>query len=499
MTDTDKAVEVCKRILNRSSDIVFFIDNRGFVSWANIIGGEFKMQLSANIFIETIHIDDRENARDILEEVMGSGNGDAKCVCRHILQNGTTVVLEWTFSALADTELLSCLAKEKKGTTKEEEKVFRLEHLENEIMAHAMETMPNTMGVFNKYVEGIEKIFPDLKASILIVDNGRLRNLASPGLPKAYINLVNGLPIGPKVGSCGTAAFLKKRIIVEDIATDPLWEDTKNVALPFGLRACWSQPILNSKKEVIATFANYYLTIRKPTKKELRIFERLASLIGIILENHRNNKKLSSNSELFNYVNLATNDAIYDWDLKKDDFKCGHSFTRLFGHEVNGQSYSISKWTAFIHPDDLLHNRSEFLVFSKNPKAKRWAINYRFMKKNGMYAYVEEMAYAVRDKKGEIVRMIGVLSDITEKLNYIETVEEQNRRLKEIAWEQSHSVRAPVARLMWIIDLIRTEELTEEEKKILLASMLSSAEEIDTIIRSITEKTYKLKQETKNV
>lgn len=499
MTDTHKAVEVCKRILNRSSDIVFFIDNRGFVSWANIIGEEFKTQLSTNVFIETIHADDRENVRDILREIKGSGSEDVTCVCRHMRKDGTTAVLEWTFSAVADTELISCLAKEKQVNTKEEAKVFRLEHLENEIMAHAMEITPNTMGVFNKYVEGIEKIFPDLKASILTIDNGKLRNLASPGIPKAYIDIVNGLPIGPKVGSCGTAAFLKKRIIVEDIATDPLWEDTKNVALPFGFKACWSEPILNSKKEVIATFANYYMTIRKPTKKELKIFKRLASLIGIILENHRNNKKLSSNSELLNYVNLATNDAIYDWDLTKDDFKCGQSFTRLFGHEVNGQSYSISKWTAFIHPDDLLHNRSEFLVFSKNPQAKRWAINYRFMKKNGIYAYVEEMAYAVRDKNGEIVRMIGVLSDITEKLSYIETVEEQNRRLKEIAWEQSHSVRAPVARLMWIIDLIKTEELSEEEKTTLLVSMLSSAEEIDVIIRSITEKTYKLDQEVKNV
>ena len=102
------------------------------------------------------------------------------------------------------------------------------------------------------------------------------------------------------------------------------------------------------------------------------------------------------------------------------------------------------------------------------------------------------MAYAIRDKKGKIVRMIGVLNDITEKLKYIETVEEQNKRLKEIAWEQSHSVRAPVARLMWIIDLIKTEELTEKEKKNLLTHMLSSAQEIDSVIRNISEKTNSL-------
>ena len=497
-TDTMQIIEVCKRILNKSSDIVFFLDE-GVLLWSNLVGNDLRAQLSSRVFIDTIHCDDQKNVAYTLQRIKENTSGEASCTCRHILKDKSTISIEWTFSWLPEMPIISCMAEKHENLLKNEhEKVVRLEHLERDIMEHAMEVTPNTTEVFHKYIEGIEKIFPDLKAAILTVEDDRLWNLASPNLPRVWVNAVNGLRIGPKIGSCGTGAFLKRRVIVTDIKTDPLWEDFKDLALPLGLRACWSQPIFNSKKEVIATFANYYPSVRKPSRKELKLFERLASLVGLILENHRNNKKLRSSNELFNYVHLATNDAIYDWDLTKDIFKWGQSFTRLFGHELNEQPYSISKWSTFVHPDDLRQNRNEFLVFSENPKAQRWAINYRFKRKNGTYAYVEEMAHAIRNKKGEIVRMIGVLNDITEKLKYIETVEEQNRRLREIAWEQSHSVRAPVARLMWIIDLIRTEALTEEEKTTLLVNMLSSAKEIDAIIRTITKKTYSLNQDAKN-
>ncbi|SDL26847.1 PAS domain-containing protein [Kriegella aquimaris] len=491
-THTTEVIEVCKRIVNKSSDIVFFLDE-GVLLWSNLAGNELSGQLSSRVFLDTIHSADKDNVISTLQKTKESNIGEAGCTCRHFLKDDSIVSLDWTFSWLPDLSIISCLSKKsEKVPYFEDDKVARLEHLERKIMEHAMEITPNTIEVFHEYIQGIEEIFPDMKASILTVENGRLKNLASPGLPKAYIAAVNGLRVGPKAGSCGTAAFFKRRIIVEDIATDPLWEDSRDVTLSFGLKSCWSQPIFNSRKEVIATFANYYATNRKPTKNELKLFERLASLVGIILENHKKDKKLRSRNELFNYVHLATNDAIYDWDLKKDNFKWGESFTRLFGHELNKEPYSISEWSSLVHPDDLIQNRNKFLLFSENSKAERWSIAYRFKRKNGTYAYVQEMAYAIRDKKGKIVRMIGVLNDITEKLKYIETVEEQNKRLKEIAWEQSHSVRAPVARLMWIIDLIKTEELTEKEKKNLLTHMLSSAQEIDSVIRNISEKTNSL-------
>lgn len=105
----------------------------------------------------------------------------------------------------------------------------------------------------------VERIAPDVQASILEVDEqGLLHPLAGPSLPPEYSAQLDGLPIGPSVGSCGTAAWRRAPVQVDDIASDPLWADYRALALPLGLRACWSTPFCNSEGRVIGTFAFYY-------------------------------------------------------------------------------------------------------------------------------------------------------------------------------------------------------------------------------------------------
>jgi len=103
----------------------------------------------------------------------------------------------------------------------------------------------------------VEAQADDVLASILLVDGDRLRHGGAPSLPKAYTDAINGTVIGPSAGSCGTAAYRGEPVIVEDIATDPLWADYRDLALPHSLRACWSAPVFSSQGKVIATFAMY--------------------------------------------------------------------------------------------------------------------------------------------------------------------------------------------------------------------------------------------------
>lgn len=112
----------------------------------------------------------------------------------------------------------------------------------------------------------VERIAPELMASILAVDDqGRLRPLVGPSLPEAYTQQLDGLPIGPAVGSCGTAAWRNEPVCVDNIASNPLWADFKHLALPQGLLGCWSTPIRNSRGEVIGTFAFYFKQPRQRT------------------------------------------------------------------------------------------------------------------------------------------------------------------------------------------------------------------------------------------
>src|SRR6202051_1776707 len=124
----------------------------------------------------------------------------------------------------------------------------------------------------------------DALASILLADGDRLRHGCAPSLPKAYTDAINGTVIGPSAGSCGTPASRGEPVIVEDIATDPLWADYRDFALPHSLCACWSTPVFSSQGKVIATFAMYYREPRRPTLRDQEIIEQVTHLAGIAIQ-----------------------------------------------------------------------------------------------------------------------------------------------------------------------------------------------------------------------
>jgi GAF domain-containing protein len=123
-------------------------------------------------------------------------------------------------------------------------------------------------------------------ASILILDpDGRhLRHGAAPSLPEAYSAAIDGVEIGPEVGSCGTAAFHDKTVAVYDIENDPLWSDFKDLALTHGLRACWSTPIHSHDGRVVGTFANYYRAVRDPSPMDLVLTDSIRDAAAAVIE-----------------------------------------------------------------------------------------------------------------------------------------------------------------------------------------------------------------------
>jgi GAF domain-containing protein len=109
-------------------------------------------------------------------------------------------------------------------------------------------------------------------ASILLLDpdGSHVRGGASPDLPEDYVRAMDGLPIGPRAGSCGTAAFTREPVIVGDIETDPLWSNYRAMALKHDLRACWSTPIFDSERRVLGTFGMYFRAPGLPNQRHLR-------------------------------------------------------------------------------------------------------------------------------------------------------------------------------------------------------------------------------------
>jgi PAS domain S-box-containing protein len=146
--------------------------------------------------------------------------------------------------------------------------------------------------VFHALVLAIEAQGNGVIGSLLLLEDGVLRHGAAPGLPEVYCRAVDGTPVGPCAGSCGTAAYTGQPVIVADIATDPLWADYRHLALPHGLRACWSQPILARDGTVLGTFAMYYREPRVPEAHERRLIETAAHVASIAIERARSEQAL---------------------------------------------------------------------------------------------------------------------------------------------------------------------------------------------------------------
>ena len=148
----------------------------------------------------------------------------------------------------------------------------------------------NREAILDEYLRQVEAAADsELLTSILLLDESgqHLVHGAAPNLPEAYCEAIDGIEIGPEVGSCGTAAFVGHSIYVTDIASDPLWANFRDLALEHGLRACWSTPIFDQSSKLIGTFAIYYRTPRAPHPQEVQAINELSARVARAVEAHR--------------------------------------------------------------------------------------------------------------------------------------------------------------------------------------------------------------------
>jgi len=131
--------------------------------------------------------------------------------------------------------------------------------------------------------------------SILLLDpkSQTLRHGAAPSLPINYRQGIEGVRIGPDVGSCGTAAYKRETVIVSDVMTDPLWRDFCDLAASYGLRSCWSTPILSHGGEVLGTFAMYSGTVREPDENEMALISAASRLAGIAIDRELTHRRIA--------------------------------------------------------------------------------------------------------------------------------------------------------------------------------------------------------------
>ncbi len=151
----------------------------------------------------------------------------------------------------------------------------------------------------------LEELIPASRCSVLVLDElgATLRHGAAPSLPGVYSTAIDGIRIGDDAGSCGTAAFLDAEVVAEDISSDPRWVGFRELAMPHGIRACWSSPIRGrlpaGRAGVLGTFAVYHDRPHRPTMRERRLVERFTHLSSVAIEHARLYGALAESEERF--------------------------------------------------------------------------------------------------------------------------------------------------------------------------------------------------------
>ena len=208
--------------------------------------------------------------------------------------------------------------------------------------------------------------------SILLYDSDRkcLLRGATPNLPEFYNQAIHGLAVGPGVGSCGTAAYENRRVIVEDIQSHPYWARFKELAARAGVRSCWSEPIRGGQGQVVGAFAMYHRDTRSPDPEDLELISIAANLAGIAIERHFSQRALLEREELYGAILSQAGDGIFLADaetlrfVEANDAACrGLGYTREELLELSIpdiQAEAAAEWTKARAAEVISTGRSEF-------------------------------------------------------------------------------------------------------------------------------------------
>lgn len=173
---------------------------------------------------------------------------------------------------------------------------WEFERFRSTILKKILEATP-LPSLLEDLVLGIQAFDSSISCSILLLENGAIKHGAAPSLPTFYNQAITGIKIGPEVGSCGTAMYTGKRVIVNEIVSHPYWSLYKDIAEQAGLRSCWSEPIVSSSGSIIGSFAIYHSEVSEPDKRGIYLIEESATLASIAIERTLTNKQLQD-SEL---------------------------------------------------------------------------------------------------------------------------------------------------------------------------------------------------------
>jgi PAS domain S-box-containing protein len=422
--------------------------------WYRIYGFDPKQGLSAwNLRLPRMHPEDRAKVAEAKDRAT-SEKADYEVDHRILLPDGT---LKYThtvghpvLNASGDVEQFVCTMMDITDRTQAE----ALREGENRILEMIARDAP-LEETLEKLVRTMEAQFAGLLCSVLLLDEDgqHVRRGAAPTLPQPYSDAIDGLCIGPKAGSCATAMYRREPVIVTDILDDPLWEAYRDVAKPYGLRACWSTPILAHSGKVLGSFAMYYREPRAPSPSENRALEMATHLAGIAIERKLTHERLQRSEAYLAEAQKLTHTGSWVWEVaERRASHLSEEWYRVYGFDPKEGMPAWNQRLERIHPDDC-DGRQQTIDRAINEKAD-YEVEYRILLPGGAVRYIRSVGHPVLNASGDLVQFVGSSTDITERkqaeeaLHLAQTDVARINRITtvgELTASLAHEVKQPIA------------------------------------------------------
>ncbi len=251
-----------------------------------------------------------------------------------------------------------------------------------------------------------------MHCSILVLssDGVHVRHGAAPSLPEDYVKAVNGAPIGPSAGSCGTAMYLRRPVVVTDVMTDPLWADYRPLAQICGLRACWSTPIFAAQGEVIGSFAMYRQEQRGPNLKETRLTQIATHIAGIAIERQRVQETLRERDARINLAAESADLAFWDIYPEQNTAWMSDKGRAMYGFDSK-QPLTRDLICSRVHPDERAAVHAAFDRACASHGI--FESEHRLVLPYGKTRWVIVRGRCLEDEHGNLSALIGVTIDIS--------------------------------------------------------------------------------------
>ncbi len=300
--------------------------------------------------------------------------------------------------------------------------------------------------VLTDLAKTVEEVVDGAICSVLLLDESgeHLHHSACPSLPIEFVGAVDGVRIGPRVGSCGTAAFEKRRVIVEDTQSDPLWADYAGLAKQFELISCWSTPIIGTSGKVIGTFAIYRHHVHRPDDDELNLVDEIAHQAAIAIDHKQHALSLEISNERFRALVRNSPVAIIELDVNCRIIGINRTGVKSFaGRYVDHRQIVGSNWLDLVCDED--RPRIKDLVESAFDNHEA---NFEFVSHPDLGSRTFLTSFnPFRGEDGLIDKLLCIAADITDRIQHEQQLEEQLRFEKLISSVSADFIRLSIDKI----------------------------------------------------